>query len=326
VLAFADPKMIKLATDDFIPLTGDDWYQRRRDDAEGEFFRKVADQGPLKGVGGSTRQGIYCFTASGKLLAYKNHQDAEVMRGVVEQALVEFKKLPAEEREPGAVKVPDAGTPDARYHRAPPSRGLILNVYTRILDRDGKGDYCKGSCKTAGGDQSARDHMWLTKAEWQRLLATDAKVGDSLPMPAAIAQRIARYHLIDNTRGEPPFWSAEEVRKSEIRWTVEEATPTNVRLRLAGSVLVATDADAKKAERGYDAKLRGYLEYDPTKNTIRRFDLVALGDFWGEGNFTRGAREGRQLLGIAFELTKGGKPADAVPPQAARDIGGYLGK
>ena len=40
-------------------------YQRRRQDAEGEFFRKVADQGPRKGKGGATRQGIYCFTASG---------------------------------------------------------------------------------------------------------------------------------------------------------------------------------------------------------------------------------------------------------------------
>ena len=318
--------MIKLAKDEFIPVTGDDWYQRRREDAEGEFFRKVADQGPRKGVGGSTRQGIYCFTASGKLLAYKNHQDPDVMRSVAEQALAEFKNLPAEEREPGAVKVPDADKPDPRYHRAPPPGGLVVNVYTRILDHDDKGEFCKGSCKTAGGDQSARDHLWLTKAEWQGLVPKDAKTGDHFPMPAAIARRVARFHTVDNTRGEPPFWSDQEVRKSEMTWTVEEATPAKVRLRLDGSVLVATDADTQKAKRGYDAKLLGYLEYDPAKKEIGRFDLVVLGDFWGDGTYTRGGREGRQPLGIAFELAKGDRPADRVPPQAAREINAYLGK
>ena len=46
--------------------------------------------------------------------------------------------------------------------------------------------------------------------------------------------------------------------------------------------------------------------------------LVALGDHWGEGQYTRGARPGRQPLGVAFELTKGEAPADRVPPQGAR--------
>jgi hypothetical protein len=318
--------LIQLASEEFVPVTGDDWYQRRRQDAEGEFFRKVADQGPRKGEGGSTRQGIYCLTPSGKLLAYKNAQDADVMRAVLERALADWKKLPAEEREAGAVKVPDPGDPDKRYHRAPPADGLILNVYTRILDRDDRGDCRRGTCETPGGDRAAHDHLWLTKVEWQSLLPKEAKAGDQFAMPEPIARRIARFHLVDDTRGEPPFWSAEEVRRSEMRWTVEEANAAAVRLRLDGSVLLATDADPKKAGRGYEARLLGYLEYDPTKRAVTRFDVLALGDHWGEGTFTRGAREGRRPLGVAFELAPGGKPADAVPPQAARDIGDYLGK
>src|SRR6059058_5304498 len=101
--------MVRLASEKFVPVSGDDWYQRRRDDAEGEFFRKVADQGPRKGKGGSTRQGIYCFTASGKLLGYKNAQDAKVMLETVKQALKRFEALPEEERKPGAVEVPELG-------------------------------------------------------------------------------------------------------------------------------------------------------------------------------------------------------------------------
>src|SRR6266851_9197795 len=120
-----------MAAELYVPVAGDDWYQRRRDDAEGAFFKKVSDNGPMKGEGGSTRQGVYMLTASGKLLAYKNHQDPEVMREAIRNGLAEWRKLPAEERKPGAIKVEELDTPDPRYTRKPPEGGLIVNVYTR---------------------------------------------------------------------------------------------------------------------------------------------------------------------------------------------------
>ena len=93
-----------MATEEFVPVACDDWYQRRRKDAEGEFFRAVSDQGPRGRVGTDTRQGIYMLTAGGKLLAYKNAgQNAEVMREVLTDALRKWKKLPDGERAPGAV-------------------------------------------------------------------------------------------------------------------------------------------------------------------------------------------------------------------------------
>ena len=39
---FADPDVIKMATEQFVPVCTDDWYTRRRTDAEGEFFRTMA--------------------------------------------------------------------------------------------------------------------------------------------------------------------------------------------------------------------------------------------------------------------------------------------
>ena len=41
--AFADPKIIELCKTTFVPCCADDWYQRRRQDDEGTFFRKVAE-------------------------------------------------------------------------------------------------------------------------------------------------------------------------------------------------------------------------------------------------------------------------------------------
>jgi hypothetical protein len=324
VLTFADPDIIKMAQSDFVAVAADDWYQRRRNDEEGKFFRSVADQGPRKGQGGSTRQGIYVFTAGGKLLIYRNHHDPEVMKGVIRQGLKEWQKLPKDQRDPGAVKVEDVMKPDDRYHRVPPAGALIVNVYTRILDKNADKDYCHGSCNFPGGDRAAHDHLWLTKEECQALVPKGANKGDILPLPERVVRRIARFHLVDNTRGEPPHWNAKEIRSAKVSLMVEEVNDRGMTLQLDGSCLLATDADPAKAERGYDVSLRGTLHYDTGRKAIDRFDVVALGEHWGSGSLTRGARPGRTPLGVAFELSRGDQPADQVPPQGSRWLQGYI--
>jgi hypothetical protein len=319
-----------MATEDFIAVTGDDWYQRRRQDEEGEFFRKVSDQagrGSRDSGGGSTRQGIYCFTASGRLLAFKNAGQApDVMREVLKDALAKWRKLPESERRPGAVTVPELARTDSRYTRTPPPGGLIVNVFTRLLDRDANGELCDADCKGNRGDEAARDHLWLTESEWRSLAPARAKRGDQFPLADKIAERICRFHLIDNTRGEPPLWGREEVRSRKFTITVEEASSAGIRVRLDGAAVIATHADASKADRGYDVRLMGYIHFDTANDALDRFELVAVGDHWGDGTYTRGARPGRTPLGVAFELASGKSPSDRVPPQAAREIAEYFGR
>ena len=315
-----------MAREDYIPVAGDDWYQRRREDAEGRFFRQVADQGPQKGEGGATRQGIYCFTAAGKLLAYSNHSDPKVMRQTIRKGLTEWSKLPVSQRRPGAVQVSDSPTADSRYWREPPAGGLILNVYTRILDRDAQGELCKGACKTVGGDRTARDHLWLTKSDWQFLLPTSLRRGVTLSLPETLAERLIRFHLVDNTRGEPPSWRLEDIRSRKLELAIEDVAETKVRLRLEGTVLLASDGNVSRADRGFEVRLLGYLDYDRRREAFDRIDIVALGEHWGEGTFTKGARPGRSTLGIVFELASGKTAADRVPPQGAREINEYLGR
>jgi hypothetical protein len=314
-----------MAQDDYVPVTGDDWYQRRRDDAEGRFFRQVANQGPRKGEDDSTRQGIYCFTAGGQLLAYRNGYDLPLMRETLRKGLAEWKKLPEAERRPGAIQVDALVEADPRYERRPPSGGLILNVQTRILDRDSKGQFRRGTCPIAGGDRSARDHMWLTKEDCRALVPAHGEKGDKFPLPAPIADRLIRFHLVDNTRGEPTMWKRAEIRANEITLTVEKVSATVVRLRLEGSVILATNKDIDRSDRGYIVRLRGYLNYDGIKKIFNRFDVVAVGEHWGETKLTEGSRPGRSLLGIAFELARGDSPGSQAAPQGARTIEEYLG-
>lgn len=320
---FADPDVIKLTETTFVPVCTDDWYTRRRRDDEGEFFHKVAVQGPRKDRDG-TRQGIYVFTADGELLGFKNAgQNPDVMKQVFADALAKFKRLPAARIKPGGITVPAHGKLDANYTRTPPDGGLILRANARILDRK-DGGFVKGTCEFAGGDRASRDFLWLTKDEVAALAPAKAEVGSSYPLPAKVAERIARYHLIDNTRGEPEFWKKGQVRKNEMTLTVVTADAEAVKLRLDGAAVLATDADLTKADRGYEVKLRGVIEL--RKGVVTRFDVAGVGDHWGRCTFTPGDRPGRTLLGVALGLADPAKPSDRVSPQGIRDRNPYWGK
>lgn len=327
-LAFSDPEMVRLAREEFVPVAADDWYQRRREDAEGEFFRSVADQGPRKGQGGSTRQGIYCLTASGRLLAYRNAADPQVMIDVLREALTAWNKLPRGERAAGSIEVPplNAEDLDERYARAPPEGGLILKVHARTLEQDEAGEYraCSGDETGYGGQAASTDHLWISEEEWRSLIPAKPRPNDAFEMPAAIAHRIARYHLLDNTRGEPSFWSREEIRSLRISLRVERADDAEVLLRMEGGVLLSTDERPAAAERGYEAALSGHIRYDIGRDAISEFEVLVLGEHWGEGPFTGGARPGRTPLGVAFLLTPGEHPTDRIAPQGMRDRWEYL--
>jgi hypothetical protein len=327
VSAFADPEIIELATKKMVPVCTDDWYTRRRQDREGEFFRSVASQGPRKGENGNTRQGIYVFTAAGDLVSFSNNGgNADATRGHIKQALAKFDAMPESKVGPGAVEVPDRGKPDPNYYRAPPSGGLVVRVHSRILEE--KKDavesivFTKGTCDFKGGDMASRDMLWLTKDEVKAMGPGDRKPGDSYPFPAKVAERIARFHLVDNTRGEPEFWKKNEVRDRLFLLTVEKVTPAGIELLLSGEAKMSTDNSA----RGYEAKVYGKLRWVPGKETFDRFDVAAVGEHWGRGTFTPGERPGRTTLGVAFGLPAGDKAGDKVPPQGAREERNYYGK
>ena len=75
--------------------------------------------------------------------------------------------------------------------------------------------------------------------------------------------------------------------------------------------------------RGYTAEILGRIE---TKNgQVTRLDLVAHGQFHGDGPYTRNAPKGKFPLAIAFTLADGTDAADAIPPQGSRGwLPGYI--
>ena len=77
---------------EFVPIAIDQAYQRRQKDTEGDYYRKIAAQGP-RDLNGTT-QGFYVASASGKLLLYNNNRDPEKVVRLMKQSAAEFQQLP----------------------------------------------------------------------------------------------------------------------------------------------------------------------------------------------------------------------------------------
>jgi hypothetical protein len=333
--AFWTEENARLIKDHFVAVSVSNFDQGRKDGV-GQFFRDAGMQ--LPGAGGSQ----WCVTASDKVLLGNNHNDLGFS---VKKAQEKWNALPAADRAPGAVKVGELGAIDTqRSLPTPPAGGLILKIYYRAFMRDGgklryvtgkdlwhdeKGAKTEAAFDTAypgliTTPQAQPDHMWLTEAEWKSLLPARPRKGDRFPVPAGITDRVFRWHLNPlSVYGETTALDRKEVRGGELTLTVEAVAPTGVWLRLDGFAKLgqeppAAGADPKIAcikEWGYEPRLLGFLEYDPQKKVLTRFDIVALGDHFGRlGICDSAARPGLQPLGITFELVKNPRPADCVPP------------
>ena len=295
---FSDDEVIDLLKTRVVPVAVDEWYHVRRKDPEGDFYRSVVYQREgLDPKEDRTTQGFYLFTPGAKLLRGWNNRDPARVKRFLRSALSGY-------RPPEAGDIPE--TEDSRFARSPGEGGVVADVFTRVLEADWPPprDEWQSMLRSATG----RDHLWLRKDEAEALAAGK--------LPGSVTRRIALYHLVDNTRGEPPMWRERDVGKAEWKLVPGKDEGT---YRLEGEVHLSTE----KGDRGYEASLLGRIESQAGK--LVRFDLVARGEFRGEGRYTRGAPPGKFTLGIAFRLAEGGE-ASKVPPQGARDFEGYYGR
>lgn len=329
-LAFSDPEVIRLASQRFVPLAENCSPLQTQQDAKGEFFRLVAEQGHYAGrtVPSATRQGQYAFTANGKLLSSTNTRDADKMLGMMIQALDRWQE-PSHSRVVGssAQGLQPAGalpayTPDPRYASRYPADGLVLRVTTRDLPREARRRPVDWR-----GNAVNFDYAWFTKDEARSLLPEEPEIhlGARRDVPVALVRRLARFHLLDSALGETPTWREDEVRAAQLTTEVVGMDASCVHLRLQGAVLnMATGTWAVRPfqekfpnlTRGYHCRLVGELTYDRSREAFTRFDLLAAGDRWGGSEHNcRWDDLDPAPLGIAFELA-GAAPGDRTPPHA----------
>ena len=322
-----------------------------RTDAVGQFLRDSSVK--LRRLEGA----LWCVTPGGKILESNfgivNGKESFKPDFDLKRALDKWQALPAAERAPGAVKVGAMGAVDhQRAVLTPPTGALILKLYYRAFMResdklrylteddlwyDEKGVKTEAKLvhKRITTPQAHPDHMWLAEAEWKSLMPANPRQGDTFSLPAILADRLVRRHL--NPRsvydGHSDGLDRSAVRAAALTLTVEAVSASKVRLRLDGHAklgklplpAVLAGKIASMDAWGYEPKLLGFLEYEPQKRVFTRFDVVALGDQFGRvGLITGAARPGCQPLGISFELVKGDRPADRVPPGSASTARPYF--
>jgi hypothetical protein len=290
VSILSDPTIVDLLKTRFIPVAVDQHDHRRRQDAEGEYFASILKQAG-RGLDGYS-QGFYIFSPAGKLFEFENTLSADRVKAMLASALKKFDP---------AAPLPriEEGKKDPRFTYEVPEGGLVIVVTSKVL-----GGYAETSDRSIKARQTAlgRDHLWLRKDEADQLVKGN--------LPDSMKSRLARFHLVDNTRGEPPFWREDEIQRLEM--TLDKG-------RLSGAVRLAT----RSGERGFDAGLLGFVEASDGK--VTRFDVVVKGEFWGEGTYSRGAPPGKFPFAVAFTLSDGAGNESKIPPGGARgNLKGYL--
>src|SRR6185436_18716567 len=93
-----------------------------------------------------------------------------------------------------------------------PEGAAVLNVFTRI-DPLPAGLGADDLNRSVG-----RDHLWILKDEVQAIVNA-LKDSAEAPLPAALAKRLAQFHLIDNVRGEPDMWESKHILKGDFKLT-----------------------------------------------------------------------------------------------------------
>jgi hypothetical protein len=286
--AFNDPQVVKLLRTHFVCVGIAHNGAGRRKDAEGEFARKIIGSG-------GTLQGLHVINTTGDLIGYVYDFRPESVRAMLEKALKKFKPVEAPPI--------DFSTKDRRF--VLPEGGRVVAVTTKVLGGHDPVKSVPGTIQhemeKAWKTSLGREHLWVRKDEVQALARGE--------LPESLKKRIVRFHLVDNTRGTPTGWTEGDIKKLEL--TLEKG-------RLQGRVHLET----KDGRRGYQADLLGFIE--TTEGKVTRFDLVADGQFWGQGTYTPGAPKGKFPLAIAFTLADGNDPLHRLVPDAVRCYADYL--
>lgn len=294
----------------FVPAADEVWRLQRGSDADCLFFQKMVNGGkPITDKG--TRQGIWVGTAGGVLLARINSNNADKVLATLEKGWEAWEVLSEEQK-----RLPEEVGLEARHRweNSRPYGGLVLERVVRDVPVEGE-----------SGSEPIKpwniDYAWFTAEEARGWLPADPQPGDVHAVPMVSALRLARFHLVDNVRGQTLPFAEEEVLQADFEVEVARRDGARVLVEIRG----ATDAEAADEwllgeslwmpnqvhPHGLQTRIYGQALFDLTQNAFVEFELVALGRRWGRTVMNgRGRNQDPGLIGFHLTLAPE-KPAIA---------------
>ena len=279
------------------------WRLQRGSEADCVFFQRMVNGGERITDRGS-RQGTWICAPGGVVLARTGSRDPDQVLATFERAWAAWEELPEE-----AKRVPeDAGLePEHRWEASYPEDGLALERIGRELPPEG-----------LDGPPSPRwnrDYAWFSAAEIRGLVPHEARAGATFELPL-VAERLARFHLVDNVRGQSLPFAPEELAEARLTATVLARDGGRLTLSLAGRTSATAEGPwllghnlwkpRKELPHGLDCELAGTATYDLGAGAFERFELVALGSRWGRTQLNGRGRDASPGF-VAFHL-------DLAPP------------
>ncbi len=216
------------------------WRLQRGSEADCLLFQRWSNGGKRITDRG-TRQGFWVFTPSGQVLGRINTRSSERVLAMLDEALERWRSLPPSARQLAG----DVIDPEHRWEQGYPAGGLALERFSR--DLASAPEPATGAAAAPGwtpldatpSNRWNLDTLWCSADEVRALLPQDAQVGDTFELPL-LAERLARFALVDDAHGQALPFAPREVRHARLIARVVARTGVRAELELEGS----TDAAA----------------------------------------------------------------------------------
>ncbi len=243
-------------------------------------------------------QGMYILGPDGKSYGFTNDHYPDDIQRFMNSCLAKYRKDP-----PAKVTFTQEELNSSFSHQPPPG-AAVVRVFARIWPLPKQ---CWGLNRGAG-----RDFLWIYPEELKYLAHAAANKDGQLKLPAALTERLVRFHLLDDVRGTPDMWHRSEVKSMKFKAkVVGNANAANRQIEFTGAFSMKTASGG----RGFTGNIKGKIEVAVKDNSIVKFSAYSDGKAWGRGTYTPFPPEGKYGLHIGFVNAKD-EVARVVPPEA----------
>lgn len=266
------------------------------------MFQKMANEGHYRKTGG-TRQGIYVCSPNGTLLSSINSLNPDAVLESITNGLNKWGSLSKSEK-----RLPDGFTPSVshRWEDSYPENGLVL--------KGAKADLLSDPPRFSDrGDRWNMDHVWFSKDETKLWLPEKHAIGEVQECSKILKDRLFRFHLVDNVRGQTLPFAPEEIKVADLNSQITGLNNEKITIKITGkSKAIAKGpwllgeniwTPTHDLDHEIETSVLGNAIYDIKNNKFIEFEMVALCDWRGKTqnngrNF--GPEDGR--IGILYDM------------------------
>jgi len=241
----------------------------------------MANKGHYQKEGGS-RQGIYICSPSGELLSSINSLNPDDVLFVIQQGLDKWNHNMISNH---SINPTNTITPSHRWEDSYPENGLVLTGYKIDLKSDPPSNDNRG-------DRWNMDHVWFNKAEMKEWITNELIEGSINKVPTVISERLIRFHLVDNVRGQTLPFAPDEIKMNQIMTEVILKNKSSIELEISGESFSVAKGEWLLGENDWTpthlldhsirTKLLGKVTYNFQTETVTEFEMVAIGERSGK--------------------------------------------